>query len=83
VLLPHEMGVSLTTRERQNEYKNVSVAELMTEMNHLNPDIKAIAEKLAGVLRDVRRNVLDRPRRVPRICANINRTYRLKFLFQK
>jgi hypothetical protein len=44
------MGVSLATRERQNEYKNVSVAELMTEMNHLNPDIKAIAEKLAGVL---------------------------------
>jgi len=44
VLLPHETGVSLTTREHQDEYKNVSMADLMTETNYLNPDVEVIAE---------------------------------------
>ena len=44
VLLPHETSVPLTTREHQDEYKSVSMADLMTETNYLNPDIKVIAE---------------------------------------
>jgi len=44
VLLPYETGVSLTTREHQDEYKNVSMADLMTETNYLNPDVEVIAE---------------------------------------
>jgi type IV secretory pathway ATPase VirB11/archaellum biosynthesis ATPase len=44
VLLPHETGVSLTTREHQEEYKHVSMADLMTETNYLNPDVEVIAE---------------------------------------
>ena len=44
VLLPHETGVSLTTREHQEEFKNVSMADLMTETNYLNPDVEVIAE---------------------------------------
>jgi len=44
VRLPHETGVSLTTREHQEEYKHVSMADLMTETNYLNPDIEVIAE---------------------------------------
>jgi len=44
VWLPHETGVSLTTREHQDEYKRVSMADLMTETNYLNPDVELIAE---------------------------------------
>ena len=44
VLLPHETGVSLTTREHRDDYKNVSMADLMTETNYLNPDIEVVAE---------------------------------------
>ena len=44
VLLPHETGVSLTTREHADEYKHVSMADLMTETNYLNPDVEVIAE---------------------------------------
>ncbi|MFB6281992.1 MAG: type II/IV secretion system ATPase subunit [Haloferacaceae archaeon] len=44
VRLPHETGVSLTTRDHENEYKRVSMAQLMTETNYLNPDIEVIAE---------------------------------------
>ncbi|GAB7092503.1 hypothetical protein JCM18237_27740 [Halorubrum luteum] len=44
VRLPHETGVSLTTRDHENEYKSVTMAELMTETNYLNPDVEVIAE---------------------------------------
>jgi type IV secretory pathway ATPase VirB11/archaellum biosynthesis ATPase len=44
VRLPHETGVSLTTREHENEHKRVSMADLMTECNYLNPDVEVIAE---------------------------------------
>jgi type IV secretory pathway ATPase VirB11/archaellum biosynthesis ATPase len=44
VRLPHETGVSLTTRDHENEYKRVSMARLMTETNYLNPDMEVIAE---------------------------------------
>jgi type IV secretory pathway ATPase VirB11/archaellum biosynthesis ATPase len=44
VQLPHETGVSLTTREHESEYKRVTMAELMTETNYLNPDVEVIAE---------------------------------------
>jgi len=44
VRLPHETGISLTTREHENEYKQVTMADLMTECNYLNPDIEVIAE---------------------------------------
>ena len=44
VLLPHETGVSLTTREHRDEFKNVSMADLMTEINYLNPDTEVIGE---------------------------------------
>nr|WP_245710025.1 type II/IV secretion system ATPase subunit [Halopenitus malekzadehii] len=44
VHLPHETGVSLTTRDHENEYKRVTMAELMTETNYLNPDVEVIAE---------------------------------------
>ncbi|MEF8851318.1 MAG: type II/IV secretion system ATPase subunit [Haloarculaceae archaeon] len=44
VWLPHETGVSLTTRDHQDEYKRVSMADLMTETNYLNPDVELIAE---------------------------------------
>ena len=44
VRLPHETGVSLTTRDHENAYKTVSMAELMTETNYLNPDVEVIAE---------------------------------------
>jgi len=36
VRLPHETGISLTTRDHENEYKRVSMARLMTETNYLN-----------------------------------------------
>ena len=44
VRLPHETGVSLTTRDHENEYKRVTMADLMTETNYLNPDVEVIAE---------------------------------------
>ena len=44
VRLPHETGVSLTTRDHENEHKRVSMADLMTECNYLNPDVEVIAE---------------------------------------
>jgi type IV secretory pathway ATPase VirB11/archaellum biosynthesis ATPase len=44
VWLPHETGVSLTTRDHPEEYKRVSMADLMTETNYLNPDVEFIAE---------------------------------------
>ena len=44
VQLPHETGVSLSTREHADEYKAVSMADLMTEANYLNPDLEVIAE---------------------------------------
>jgi hypothetical protein len=44
VRLPHETGVSLTTRDHPDEHKHVSMADLMTETNYLNPDIEVIAE---------------------------------------
>ncbi|WP_227131985.1 type II/IV secretion system ATPase subunit [Halorubellus salinus] len=44
VALPHETGVSLTTRDHQTPYKRVTMADLMTETNYLNPDVEVIAE---------------------------------------
>lgn len=44
VRLPHETGVSLKTRDHQEAYKRVTMADLMTESNYLNPDIEIIAE---------------------------------------
>ena len=44
VRLPHETGVSLTTRDHEDEFKQVSMADLMTECNYLNPDVEVIAE---------------------------------------
>ncbi|MFC7136170.1 type II/IV secretion system ATPase subunit [Halobaculum litoreum] len=44
VVLPHETGISLTTREHENEFKRVTMADLMTETNYLNPDVEVIAE---------------------------------------
>jgi type IV secretory pathway ATPase VirB11/archaellum biosynthesis ATPase len=44
VRLPHETGVSLKTRDHQETYKRVTMADLMTESNYLNPDIEIIAE---------------------------------------
>ncbi|MES3518491.1 MAG: type II/IV secretion system ATPase subunit [Natronomonas sp.] len=44
VRLPHETGVSLSTRDHADEFKSVSMAQLMTETNYLNPDTEIIAE---------------------------------------
>ncbi|MFC5970919.1 type II/IV secretion system ATPase subunit [Halomarina salina] len=44
VRLPHETGVSLQTRDHESGYKQVSMADLMTETNYLNPDVEIIAE---------------------------------------
>ncbi|MWG36921.1 type II/IV secretion system ATPase subunit [Halomarina oriensis] len=44
VRLPHETGVSLQTRDHESAYKQVSMADLMTETNYLNPDVEIIAE---------------------------------------
>jgi len=44
VRLPHETGVSLTTRDHQESYKRVTMADLMTQANYLNPDVEIIAE---------------------------------------
>jgi len=44
VRMPHETGVSLTTRDHEDDYKRVTMADLMTECNYLNPDLEVIAE---------------------------------------
>jgi type IV secretory pathway ATPase VirB11/archaellum biosynthesis ATPase len=44
VRLPHETGVSLTTRDHESEHKRVTMADLMTACNYLNPDTEIIAE---------------------------------------
>ncbi|MFC7097703.1 type II/IV secretion system ATPase subunit [Halobaculum marinum] len=44
VHLPHETGISLTTRDHEHEFKRVTMADLMTETNYLNPDVEVIAE---------------------------------------
>jgi len=44
VRLPHETGVSLTTRDHESDHKRVTMADLMTEANYLNPDVEVIAE---------------------------------------
>ena len=44
VRLPHETGVSLSTRDHESEHKRVTMADLMTECNYLNPDVEVIAE---------------------------------------
>jgi type IV secretory pathway ATPase VirB11/archaellum biosynthesis ATPase len=44
VYLPHETGVSLSTRDHQDAHKRVTMAELMTQGNYLNPDVEVIAE---------------------------------------
>jgi len=44
VQIPHETGVSLTTREHESDHKQVTMADLMTECNYLNPDVEVIAE---------------------------------------
>ncbi|RRJ29186.1 type II/IV secretion system ATPase subunit [Halocatena pleomorpha] len=44
VRVPHETGVSLRTRDHQQSDKRVSMADLMTESNYLNPDVEIIAE---------------------------------------
>ena len=44
VRLPHETSVSLTTRDHESEHKRVTMADLMTEANYLNPDVEVIAE---------------------------------------
>jgi len=44
VRLPHETSISLTTRDHESEHKRVTMADLMTECNYLNPDVEVIAE---------------------------------------
>jgi len=44
VQIPHETGVSLTTREHERDYRRVTMADLMTQCNYLNPDVEVIAE---------------------------------------
>jgi type IV secretory pathway ATPase VirB11/archaellum biosynthesis ATPase len=44
VYLPHETSVSLTTREHERDHRRVTMADLMTECNYLNPDVEVIAE---------------------------------------
>jgi len=41
---PHETDVSLTTRDHESDYKRVTIADLMTGCNYLNPDVGVIAE---------------------------------------
>ena len=40
VLLPHETGVSLTTRKHRDGYKNVSVANLVTKLSYFSDTIR-------------------------------------------
>ncbi len=53
VALPHETGVSLTTRDHEQAYKRVSMADLMTNANYLNPDVEVIAEIFHNTLVDI------------------------------
>ncbi|MFB6232806.1 MAG: ATPase, T2SS/T4P/T4SS family, partial [Haloarculaceae archaeon] len=48
VRLPHETGVSLTTRDHESDHKRVSMGDLMTQCNYLNPDVEVIAEVNTG-----------------------------------
>lgn len=44
VRVPHETGISLRTRDHREADKRMSMADLMTESNYLNPDVEIIAE---------------------------------------
>ena len=44
VRVPHETGVSLTTREHRDRVTDVSMSDLMAETNYLNPDVEVLAE---------------------------------------
>ncbi|PSP83834.1 secretion system protein [Halobacteriales archaeon QS_6_64_34] len=44
VRIPHETGVSLTTRAHERDHRRVTMADLMTQCNYLNPDVEVIAE---------------------------------------
>ncbi|MDS0277579.1 type II/IV secretion system ATPase subunit [Halomicroarcula sp. S1AR25-4] len=44
VRIPHETGVSLTTRDHERDHRRVTMADLMTQCNYLNPDVEVIAE---------------------------------------
>ncbi|WP_262175423.1 type II/IV secretion system ATPase subunit [Haloarcula laminariae] len=44
VQIPHETGVSLTTRDHERDHRRVTMADLMTQCNYLNPDVEVIAE---------------------------------------
>ena len=44
VQIPHETGVSLSTREHERDHRRVTMADLMTQCNYLNPDVEVIAE---------------------------------------
>ena len=44
VRVPHETGVSLTTREHRGGATDVSMSELMAETNYLNPDVEVLSE---------------------------------------
>lgn len=37
VRIPHETGVSLTTRDHERDHRRVTMADLMTQCNYLNP----------------------------------------------
>jgi type IV secretory pathway ATPase VirB11/archaellum biosynthesis ATPase len=44
VRIPHETSVSLTTRDHERDHRRVTMADLMTQCNYLNPDVEVIAE---------------------------------------
>ncbi len=44
VLIPHETGVLLTTRDQERDHRRVTMVDLMTECNYLNPHVKVITE---------------------------------------
>ena len=46
VWLPRETGVSLTTRNHQNKYKQVTMGDLIIGTNYLNPDTELIVVSL-------------------------------------
>jgi len=45
VQIPHETGVSLTTREHERDHRRVTMADLMTQCNYLNYIIEYIQRK--------------------------------------
>jgi len=57
IRIPHETGVSLTVRKRQNGLEDVSMRELIEETGDLNPDIEVLPEinsaEAFGTLREV------------------------------